>query len=504
MIKKYLSGYLGSSEFRIKFLMTFCLITAIFFVSLKNKHSDPSTYRYITTGKIISETKTFPIRDCFSFTTNNKIWIIYDWLNCVIFYFFDKYLGFNRLILFGGLLFTLTFVIVMKTCQLNSNNYNLVFLVTSLAALSSAGSANIRPQLFSYLFFSIFVLIFWKYRISKNIKYFWWTAPIMLFWVNMHVLFISGLLFLGVIMLSEFLKTKINLPSSAEVIPSYDMKILTKILLVNIAVCFINPYTYKIFIPIYQYLTGGALSCFVEEHSSPDFHLIQTKFFEALILLSLLFIYSVKKRFDVTVLFFTLAFLHFSLQSIKYIPFFAIFIAPVLCSQLPLKQKTTVDKPLKIRSHILNIVIISFAIGLIYTKMNILLTNKDYLDESGIPVKATEFLKTQNIKGNILNHYNIGGYLIYHLYPNHKVSIDDRSNLYYDGFFKEYMQISSMDEGWEKILKHYDIKTIIWPKADFLSKFILVNQNWKTIYTDDDFIIFVEKNGIFLRSPYSN
>ena len=50
--------------------------------------------------------------------------------------------------------------------------------------------------------------------------------------------------------------------------------------------------------------------------------------------------------------------------------------------------------------------------------------------------KAAEFFKKENIQGPIFNNYDIGGYLIYYLYPGQKVFVDNRPEVYP----KEFLQ----------------------------------------------------------------
>ena len=39
---------------------------------------------------------------------------------------------------------------------------------------------------------------------------------------------------------------------------------------------------------------------------------------------------------------------------------------------------------------------------------------------------SADFFKTENIKGSIFNNYDIGGYLIFNLFPNQKLFVDNR------------------------------------------------------------------------------
>ena len=74
----------------------------------------------------------------------------------------------------------------------------------------------------------------------------------------------------------------------------------------------------------------------------------------------------------------------------------------------------------------------------------------------------TELLiKQADIKGNVLNEYGYGGYLIHQLYPESKVFIDGRLDLYGDKFYSIYDNIINARKGWKQLLEEYAIDYIL-------------------------------------------
>jgi len=47
------------------------------------------------------------------------------------------------------------------------------------------------------------------------------------------------------------------------------------------------------------------------------------------------------------------------------------------------------------------------------------------------------FFKENNLQGPIFNNYDIGGYLIFNLFPQEKVFVDNRPETYSSEFFQE-------------------------------------------------------------------
>ena len=67
--------------------------------------------------------------------------------------------------------------------------------------------------------------------------------------------------------------------------------------------------------------------------------------------------------------------------------------------------------------------------------------------------------------GRIFTHDEWGDYLIYRLYPGHKVFVDGRSDFYGDDFEEKYIDVLNVKYGWEKILSGFGVNTILMPPS---------------------------------------
>ncbi len=107
------------------------------------------------------------------------------------------------------------------------------------------------------------------------------------------------------------------------------------------------------------------------------------------------------------------------------------------------------------------------------------------------PVAAVEFLKAQRLPGPIYNRYGWGGYLIYQLYPEYRVYIDGRADVYGDAFFTEAMRTYDGVNDWAQSLDRHGIKTVlISPDAPLANLLRNDGRNWKLVYEDEDAVIF--------------
>lgn len=115
-----------------------------------------------------------------------------------------------------------------------------------------------------------------------------------------------------------------------------------------------------------------------------------------------------------------------------------------------------------------------------------------YFDEKTKPVAAVRFLLTEKINGNMFNNDEFGDYVIYSSYPQYKVFIDGRSDMYGSKQLKEYFSVINFEQGWEEILEKYKIDWILYNSDAMFTRHLLKNNDWRLIYADSTSSIFVK------------
>ena len=105
-----------------------------------------------------------------------------------------------------------------------------------------------------------------------------------------------------------------------------------------------------------------------------------------------------------------------------------------------------------------------------------------------------EFLKSQRLPGPIYNRYGWGGYLIYQLYPEYRVYVDGRADVYGDAFFTEAMQTYDGLENWREPLDKYGVQTVIIDTDVALSSLLRSDNQWSKVYEDNQAVIFLRKS----------
>jgi hypothetical protein len=113
----------------------------------------------------------------------------------------------------------------------------------------------------------------------------------------------------------------------------------------------------------------------------------------------------------------------------------------------------------------------------------------DAFNKKTLPVDATAFLKSLPAnKGQIFNSYNWGGYLIFN-YPEQKVFVDGRTDLFGDEILGEWLTIVQAGDGWEVMLGKWGITRVLIEPDRPLAK-VLPYHGWIEMYRDRVAVIF--------------
>ena len=76
------------------------------------------------------------------------------------------------------------------------------------------------------------------------------------------------------------------------------------------------------------------------------------------------------------------------------------------------------------------------------------------------------------------------GYVILEYYPEQRVFIDDRYDMYPTKLIYDYFTIADGKPGWSKILDRYHVETVVWDTASALAAELDASPNWHRVHRD--------------------
>ena len=118
-----------------------------------------------------------------------------------------------------------------------------------------------------------------------------------------------------------------------------------------------------------------------------------------------------------------------------------------------------------------------------------------------IPVAGADYLGDNGVRGNAFNTYTTGAYLVYRFYPQVRVAMDSRNDVYGADLYREYKHAATDPKALAAFLKRIDASFVFldWtlhPVKATLEGLRKIG-GWRLVYFDDVVVILVRQDGPF-------
>jgi hypothetical protein len=122
-------------------------------------------------------------------------------------------------------------------------------------------------------------------------------------------------------------------------------------------------------------------------------------------------------------------------------------------------------------------------------------------DPKKMPVAAVDFLQKETIQrppvtSPVFSIDAWGGYLIYRMYPEREVVVDDRHDLYGSDRIRQYVILIHAEPGWQNVLKVWQIQEVLLPTDSTLANLLReLPQDWRVEYEDKVAVVLAKGGG---------
>ena len=474
---------------------------------------------HIRAGQQILATHTIPRVDPFS-TQIQKPWIAWEWLYDVIVGRLESSAGLNGVVWFTAVLIAAVFAALFRLLVSRGAHILVAVVLTLLAMSASTIHFLARPHVVSWLFALawFWILDSTESAVHRSNRRLWLLPILMLIWANIHGGFLLGFVLLAIYWLGS-LWTWLRLKESRieealeKITAGKRVRELTLVGLVAALASFVNPYGWNLHAHIYSYLSSRFFMNHIEEFQSPNFHGLAPKCFLVLLLIAIAVLAARGIKLRSSQILLALFAVGAALYSSRNIPTSSLFVAAIagplirwLGGKTLMGRMSAVDSTL--RGHVWPIMasIATLMIALNGGRLGSVVLMDAHFDPRRMPVAAVNFLENQEAHALAVQDRSAaqipqcyravqsvdywGGYLIYRLYPNNKVVIDDRHDFYGELFLKSYLTTMHVEPGWEEFLK-WRASCLLLPRNAALAQILSETPAWKAVYNDDVAVVFV-------------
>lgn len=470
------------------------ILTVLFSLRLL---SDPDLGFHLNAGRWIIHNLSIPQTDIATYTVPDHEYIDLHWLFQVFIFAVFKLTGYQGLSILVCLLVCTLFFLTYRRLVDSGVPYPTTIPMLFVALLIMEPRFFLRPELFTYLFFTLTLIVLQKYYEKRRIHLF--ILPlIMLVWCNMEALFILGFSLIWAYFIGLWIRDR-----------KPDLRLLGWGM-VTAMVCLINPYGLKGLLFPFELLSRFQSGNIFHEHIKEFRPLFQlenwsVKEFASLayMLLSAGTIFITLKQRKPHEIILWVVYGILGLVAIRNIPLFIIVSLPITAQAISGIVRQTGNRIRMKGRKSIELLFASILMLFILLLIPRVITNTYYannfsynktgigLDRLQQPEAVAEFMLSNHLDGRIINSLSYGGWFSWRL--SQPVFIDARLEVIREELYAELA--GSWTNGLEVIIDKYQPDMLVYDYSRYFSwtPQLLKLPGWYPIFLNGQSVVFARK-----------
>ncbi|HYH50855.1 MAG TPA: serine hydrolase, partial [Acidimicrobiia bacterium] len=301
-------------------------------------------------------------------------------------------------------------------------------------------------------------------------------------WANVHGTFSLGLVYLGLHLAGRWLE---GAPFWAG-----RERVLAQAMVVSVVVAALNPYGPPLLLFPFELVSRGDILKRVTEWRSPDFRTIQGLMFAGWLAVFVACFALGRRRPSrrdvvVTVPFLLLAF--WAQRNIALSPLVGVAAAARCVGRADFRPPSDSQLNRLVAGALVGL-------GLIWTAQA---AGEPDFDTSIYPVAAMQWVEDNGRLGQrIMTDDAWGGYLILKYWPEQKVFVDDRYDMYPRPVLEDFLHFSDAGGRWREILDRNRIDVVVWPAKAAVVRLMETDPAWAVSYRDKNAVVFTRNKPV--------
>jgi len=471
-----------------RWLIMLVLVYAALGVIVVRPVTDPDLWWHLRTGAWILEQGAVPWTDPFSSYGQGKPWVAYSWLfEIVLSRLYDAF-G-----LFGPLLYVM-FLGLAITVALQRFVMHFEGRFTRSAALTALGLGAMgsiimpRSYLFSILFFIVELHVLFVVRESHRARLLLLLPPLFVVWANVHVLFIYGLLALGLAVFESLVHRALPGRVTSESHAPLSGPLLGTAV-ASAAATLITPYHVHLHWSVLGLARQSGVYDWVIEVTAMDFR--QPGHWLVLgLTLGAAFLLGRQQRLPLFESLLLLAGVVLAFRARRDMWVVVVTALAIVAQYSP--GRTQHEGRLSWRWICAAIVGVTLAFGGLALYRDVSPRGVEAAVAREYPVAAARIVEDRGYRGPLFNTYDWGGYLIWRL-PQLPVAMDGRSNIHGDYRIGRAIATWFGAPSWASDPELAAANLVIAPVNMALTSLLRLDPRFELVYEDDVAAVFVAR-----------
>jgi hypothetical protein len=500
---------------------------------------------HIRTGELILATHSLPRTDPFSSTMQGQPWFAWEWLYDIALGLLHYACGLNGVVWLCAVVVAAVLALLLSQLMQRGTGLLLAIVLMLLVEGASAIHLYARPHIVSWLFSLLWFIALERWESgetrlaaslehegsredSRPSRWLPWFFPVsMLLWVNLHGGWVFGVALLGIYTLAAFADGARARDPFEAIRAMRRARTMAIAWAASAVATLANPYGWNLHVHIYRYLTDRYLMNRIDEFRSPDFHGWAERCFAVILMLTLIAFVGKSRKLRLSHLLVVLLAVYAGFYSSRNLPVSSMLLVMIAGPVLWENITSLADKPaawLFLRKNIARISNFSDRMGSqemqlsghLWPVVAVLIAfviclhggwfGSRHLIDAGfdpkkMPLAAVDFLQNESQRTDLHTAQSSsqpifspdfwGGYLIYRMYPERKVVIDDRHDLYGSGRIRKLLILTQGESAWQSVLDDWQIRTALLPADSTLANLLReLPRDWRVTYEDKVGVVF--------------
>lgn len=387
------------------------LITFLGFFATKVWDND--YWLHIASGRYIVENGTIPSQDPFAIYSNIDAWgqlvLKSQWLGQVLLYEIQHYFGFDGIIAWRAAMLTACLWIVYWRCRIVDANLHIALAMTAITGMVLFSFTGERPQLFSFLYLAVVLLLLDVYQQTNRRWLLFIIPPIFILWANTHGGVLFGVVALGLFGIGSIWQTKFISGKFA----AAEIKLILGVVVLSAIASFLAPNGIDTLITTLKTIIMAENSTLRErtsEYATPWAMRSLLTYYWVFLATVVVSMYGLLGKAHIRYSLFVVVISIFSLTGSRYIPLFALAVAPYVASSL-----SRISQPVQLPTLPTSLATAAIALSFLGYGFKQGIVFQGGMQESKYPVEAVNIIKNNHMSGKLFNTLNFGGYLDWNL-----------------------------------------------------------------------------------------